>query len=71
MNEISIVGAGRVGETTVQILAGEKLCRQIALYDLREDVPAGVPPWVALLDTEYGERDVAMGVHRPACLSQG
>ena len=39
MNKISIVGAGRVGETTAQILAEEELCREIALYDVREDVP--------------------------------
>ena len=42
MNKISIVGAGRVGETTAQILAEEELCREVALFDVREDVPAGV-----------------------------
>jgi len=42
MNKISIVGAGRVGETTAQILAEEELCREVALYDVREDVPAGI-----------------------------
>ncbi len=42
MQKISIVGAGRVGETTAQILAEEELCREIALYDVREDVPQGV-----------------------------
>jgi malate dehydrogenase len=42
MKKISIVGAGRVGETTAQILAEEELCREIALYDVREDVPEGV-----------------------------
>ncbi|WP_058553959.1 malate dehydrogenase [Thiohalocapsa sp. ML1] len=42
MQKISIVGAGRVGETTAQILAEEQLCREIALYDVREDVPEGV-----------------------------
>jgi malate dehydrogenase len=42
MNKISIVGAGRVGETTAQILAEEELCREVALYDVREDVPEGV-----------------------------
>jgi len=68
MNNMSIVGARRIGETAAQILAGEALCRQIARDDLRQDVPAaGLLPCVALLDREYGERDVAMGVHRPAC----
>lgn len=42
MNKISIVGAGRVGETTAQILAEEELCSEIALLDVREDVPEGV-----------------------------
>jgi len=42
MKKISIVGAGRVGETTAQILAEEELCREIALLDVREDVPQGV-----------------------------
>jgi hypothetical protein len=71
MNKMSIVGAGRVGQTAAQILAGEELCRQIARYDLREDVPAaGLLLSAALLDGGYGERDVATGVHRPACPSQ-
>lgn len=42
MQKITIVGAGRVGETTAQILAEEELCREIALLDVREDVPEGV-----------------------------
>ena len=42
MKKICIVGAGRVGETTAQILAEEELCREIALFDVREDVPQGV-----------------------------
>lgn len=42
MRKISIVGAGRVGETTAQILAQEEMCREVALYDVREDVPEGV-----------------------------
>ncbi|NCA69441.1 MAG: malate dehydrogenase [Sphingobacteriia bacterium] len=42
MNKISIVGAGRVGETTAQILAEEELCREIALLDVRPGVPEGI-----------------------------
>ncbi|NCC29814.1 MAG: malate dehydrogenase [Gammaproteobacteria bacterium] len=42
MNKITIIGAGRVGETTAQILAEEELCREIALMDVREDVPEGI-----------------------------
>lgn len=42
MHKIAIVGAGRVGETTAQILAEQELCREIALLDVREDVAEGV-----------------------------
>ena len=42
MQKITIVGAGRVGETTAQILAEEELCREIVLIDVREDAPQGV-----------------------------
>jgi malate dehydrogenase len=42
MRKISIVGAGRVGETTAQRLAERELCREIALLDVREDIPEGV-----------------------------
>lgn len=42
MKKITIIGAGRVGETTAQILAEEELCREIALFDVREDVPEGI-----------------------------
>ncbi|EGV17997.1 malate dehydrogenase [Thiocapsa marina] len=42
MNKITIIGAGRVGETTAQILAEEELCREIALMDVREGVPEGI-----------------------------
>ncbi|HEB97353.1 MAG TPA: malate dehydrogenase [Sedimenticola thiotaurini] len=42
MKKITIVGAGRVGETVAQILAEEELCREVALLDVREDVPEGV-----------------------------
>ena len=42
MQKITIVGAGRVGETAAQILAEEELCREIVLIDVREDAPQGV-----------------------------
>jgi len=42
MRKVTVVGAGRVGETTAQILAEEEICREIALLDVREDVPEGV-----------------------------
>ncbi|MGD2117684.1 MAG: malate dehydrogenase [Chromatiales bacterium] len=42
MNKVAIVGAGRVGETTAQILAEKEICREVALLDIREDVAQGV-----------------------------
>jgi len=42
MKKICIVGAGRVGESTAQILAKEELCREVALLDIHEGVPQGV-----------------------------
>ncbi len=42
MNKVVIVGAGRVGETTAQILAEQEICREVVLIDIREDAPQGV-----------------------------
>ncbi|HDP88412.1 MAG TPA: malate dehydrogenase [Thioalkalivibrio sp.] len=41
MQKISIVGAGRVGESTAQFLARENLCREIVLIDVKDGVPQG------------------------------
>jgi malate dehydrogenase len=37
MRKISIVGAGRVGETRAQFLVEDELCHEIARLDVRED----------------------------------
>jgi malate dehydrogenase len=42
MQKVAIIGAGRVGETTAQILAEQEICREVVLIDVREDVPQGV-----------------------------
>ncbi len=42
MNKVAIVGAGRVGETTAQILAEQEICREVMLIDIRSDAPQGV-----------------------------
>lgn len=41
MQKISIVGAGRVGEATAQLLAIKELAREVALVDLREGAAEG------------------------------
>jgi len=42
MQKVAIIGAGRVGETTAQILAEKETCREAVLIDIREDAPQGV-----------------------------
>lgn len=42
MKKITIVGAGRVGESTAQIIAKEELCREVMLLDIDESVTQGV-----------------------------
>lgn len=42
MKKVAIIGAGRVGETTAQILAEQETCREVALLDIREDAARGV-----------------------------
>lgn len=41
MQKISIVGAGRVGESTAQLMAIKELAREVALLDLREGAAEG------------------------------
>ena len=41
MKKISIVGAGRVGETTASILAQQNLCSEVVLLDVRAGAAAG------------------------------
>ena len=42
MNKITIVGAGRVGESAAHILAKDELCREVMLLDINDGVPQGV-----------------------------
>jgi len=41
MNKITVVGAGRVGESTAQFIATQDLCREIALLDINEGAASG------------------------------
>ncbi len=41
MDKITIIGAGRVGESTAQILAQRGLCKVLALVDVKEGAAAG------------------------------
>lgn len=41
MQKITIVGAGRVGESTAQFLASRDMCRELVLIDVREGAAEG------------------------------
>ncbi|MDH5512369.1 MAG: malate dehydrogenase [Gammaproteobacteria bacterium] len=41
MKKITIVGAGRVGESTAHNLAKHEICREVLLIDIKEGVPQG------------------------------
>ncbi|MFQ5529784.1 MAG: malate dehydrogenase [Gemmatimonadota bacterium] len=41
MNKITVVGAGHVGATTAQRIAGRELAREVVLVDILEGVPQG------------------------------
>ena len=41
MNKITIVGAGRVGESTAQFIAEKDMCREIALLDINQGAAEG------------------------------
>jgi len=42
MKKISIIGAGRVGESAAQILAYQEVAHEVMLIDIREGVARGV-----------------------------
>ena len=41
MKKITVIGAGRVGESTAQFIASKDMCREIALIDVREGAAEG------------------------------
>jgi len=41
MKKITVVGAGRVGESTAQFIASKDMCREISLIDIREGAAEG------------------------------
>lgn len=41
MKKITVVGAGRVGESTAQFIASRDMCREISLIDIREGAAEG------------------------------
>ncbi len=54
MKKISIIGAGRVGESTAFILAQEDLCQEVVLLDVREGAAAGAALDIRQSATYFG-----------------
>lgn len=54
MDKITIVGAGRVGESTAQNLAKGELCRHVALIDIVEGMPQGTALDIQESAPEFG-----------------
>ncbi len=54
MNKISIIGAGRVGESTAQFLAAGDMCREIALLDVRQSAAEGAALDIQEIAPLYG-----------------
>lgn len=68
MQKIAVVGAGRVGETTAQILAQQELCREVAIYDIRPDFAAGVALDAYQTAAHFKFDTVIQGSHDPKIL---
>jgi malate dehydrogenase len=68
MNKISIIGAGRVGETAAQTLALQEMCPEIALIDIREGAAAGAALDIMQTASHFGFRSRVIGGTDPALL---
>ena len=68
MNKISIVGAGRVGETAAQTLAQQEMSREIVLLDVREGAAAGAALDIMQSASYFGFDTRVTGSTDPALL---
>ena len=68
MKKISIVGAGRVGETTAQTLAQQGMCEEVALLDVREGAAAGAALDIMQSAAYFGFDATVVGGTDPALL---
>ncbi|WP_419596798.1 malate dehydrogenase [Thiolapillus sp.] len=69
MNKVVIMGAGRVGETTAQILAEQEICREVVLIDIREDAPQGVALDILQTSPFFNFDTLVAGSNDPADLA--
>ncbi len=69
MQKVAIVGAGRVGETTAQILAEQEVCQEVTLIDVREDAPQGVALDIAQAAPFFNFDTRISGSNNPAAMA--
>jgi len=69
MNKISIIGAGRVGESTAQILAQRGMCHEVVLLDVREGAAAGAALDIRQSAAFHGFDCMVTGGSDPALLA--
>ncbi len=70
MKKIAIVGPGRVGESTAQILAKESLCRELVLLGLEDSVTRGIALDIQESAPLFGFDTQVRGGADPALLSE-
>lgn len=54
MNKISIIGAGRVGETAAHTIAQQEMCSEVVLLDIRKGAAAGAALDISQSATYFG-----------------
>ncbi len=69
MKKISIVGAGRVGESAAQILANEELAHEVVLIDIREGAARGTALDIQESATLFGFDTRVSGDEDPAAMA--
>jgi malate dehydrogenase len=69
MKKISIIGAGRVGETTALLIAQQGLCREVALLDVREGAAAGAALDIMQAAAYFGFDTQVTGGSDPALIA--
>ncbi len=69
MKKITIVGAGRVGESAAQILANEELAHEVVLIDIREGVARGTALDIQESATLFGFDTRVSGDEDPAAMA--
>ncbi len=69
MKKITIIGAGRVGESTAQILANQELAHEIMLIDIREGVARGTALDIQESANLFGFDTRVLGDEDPAAMT--